>query len=131
MTTATAKQTYRRRKAILAKLEDIGRTRIRLLRRIDPGYSSGYVPGPADAADRAIRDPQGAVASLELLEAEIMPMVREYVELTGVSEKTAQQIAEAIGTGKYLFVEESEWSDDGRGNYYATAWKANYSDIDK
>jgi hypothetical protein len=57
--TATAKQTYRRRKAILAKLEDIGRTRIRLLRRIDPGYSSRYVPGPADAADRAIRDPQG------------------------------------------------------------------------
>lgn len=121
----TSQKTYRRRKAILIRLEDISYVRNSLQRRIEPGHSSAYEPGPADEADRTMRDPQGAREDRRAVDAEMLALAKEAVELGGQGEKWVKKINAAAGR-ELVWLEETAWADDGRGNYWASDWKVGF-----
>lgn len=122
-----SKTTYRRRVQILSRLEDLSYTRNNLERRINPGHSSVYVPGPADEADRIMRDGQGAREDRREVDAEMLALAKEAVELGGQGEKWVKKINAAAGR-ELVWLEETAWSDDGRGNYWASDWKVGFAE---
>lgn len=115
-----------RKPGVLSQLTALGRDRGSLQRRIDPGHSSNYWPGPADEADRLIRDPRGAFAEKQVVEAKMVTLVREYLASCKRLPQAVDRVNSAVGF-ELVWLQETAWYEYAPGEYRSSAYRIRFN----